>query len=144
MRKKLEVKSQDWVLKYTSKPMPEEEMQENEDVWGSALEKQREIQGMFDRGLWKDDFTIKERQEGIGSVRTGLKRMLDFGEDSDEDEDGEEGDEDEEMADDVVEEDTAPPPMPTQGEAGVEAGRQPLAIEGVLRFLTVGTMPPQR
>ena len=56
----------------------------------------------------------------------------------------EEGDEDEEMADDVVEEDTAPPPQPPQGEAGVEAGRQPLAIEGVLRFLTVGTMPPQR
>jgi len=87
-----------------------------------------------DDGAFEDDFTIAEREAGIDSVVTGLRRKLDEGEGGDGDEDG-----DESMAmEDVV-------PNANGESNAVEAGTDPalpaIPLDGMLRFMSNGVLP---
>ncbi|EME89241.1 uncharacterized protein MYCFIDRAFT_17376, partial [Pseudocercospora fijiensis CIRAD86] len=52
--------------------------EETRDLWEWAgATTAGKIEEMVDKGLFEDDYSIKERKEGVKSVVTGLKRQLD-------------------------------------------------------------------
>lgn len=141
LRKKLEPTSEAWVENHTTKYETSEH--------GSGLSSQ-ELRGLWtwaapasagivrpmleDDGAFEDDFTIAEREAGIDSVVTGLRRKLDEGEAEDDDEDG-----DESMAmEEVV-------PTANGGNNAVEVGIDPalpaIPLDGMLRFMSKGALP---
>ncbi|KAI0137736.1 mediator complex, subunit Med8 [Hypoxylon sp. NC0597] len=111
----------------TARKSPEEEL---EGTWDSmrGFCEQRILDYVTNEA--DDMYTEEERERGIESVRTGLKKMFDD-EDEDEDEEEEEGD------DDVMEIDRPPPP-PAPGIATQEVEGVPL--ESIMRFATRGEL----
>lgn len=69
---------------------------------------------------WGGDFTLEERDAGVESVVTGLRRKLDVGDDEEEEEEEEEQRETEEMR-----------PQPS------------VSLEDTLKFMTTGVLPAQ-
>lgn len=94
LRKKPEPRAEEWIDE-TLKIDAEEEKAENgvsatrgaaaspsdeetRDLWGWAgATTAGKVQEMLDGGLFDDDYSIKERKEGVKNVVTGLKRQLD-------------------------------------------------------------------
>ncbi|OTA68349.1 hypothetical protein K449DRAFT_398729 [Hypoxylon sp. EC38] len=104
---------------------PEEELESTWDSMRGCCE-QRIMDYVTNEA--DDMYTEEERERGIESVRTGLRKVFDD-EDEDEDEEEEEGD------DDVMEIDRPPPP-PAPGIATQEVEGAPL--ESIMRFATRG------
>lgn len=148
-RKKLDPQTEDWIAEY-AKPRTRDAAQLNgthngdvsegasvtdedyRELWMWAGSTSMDIaNGMMMSDAFEDNYTLAEREAGIESVVTGLKRNLD--EDSD--------DEDEEGGDDEKMEDVLPskPAKP-----GVDTSQPPLKLETLLRFMSTGTLPPQR
>ena len=143
LRKKLEPEVEGWVEGYTTK---------FEDGDGGAGGGSAKDAGVDLKQLWNwagptsfgivspmmeesfdDDYTIKERADGVEKVVTGLKRKLD-GDDSDEEaEDGE--------ADAKMEDVMPSAKKDEEQEKGVDTSLPAVPIDGVLRFMSTGVMP---
>ncbi|RMY92108.1 hypothetical protein D0861_02692 [Hortaea werneckii] len=144
MRKKLDPKTDDWVTQYSKSPetgdASKSNMDDLRDLWDYAGPAENGIvREMLENDAFGSLFTVAEQEDGIENVKTGLRRKL-FEDDSDEDEeeDGEEKDV-EKMDEDRQPDKLAPPPEP-----GVDPSLPPMRLETVLRFITIGAMPPQR
>lgn len=99
LRKKLDPKAEDW-LEENAKPVQEEAANtgsaghlkdaDMRELWSWAKGSQASVlERLMEEGAWDDDFTIKEREDGVENVVTGLKQRLDT-----DDEDGDDEDED--------------------------------------------------
>ncbi|KAK5171927.1 mediator of RNA polymerase II transcription subunit 8 [Saxophila tyrrhenica] len=131
LRKKMEPGVEKWVEEHTSTTtdVGGTKGEEWRALWNSVGPTSQGIVGpmLEEDGAFGDDFTIKEREEGVEDVVTGLKRKLDG--------DSESEDEDDEKMDDV---------MPSgEKEEGVDPRLPPLSLESVLRFTTTGERPPE-
>ncbi|OJK03897.1 hypothetical protein ASPACDRAFT_39513 [Aspergillus aculeatus ATCC 16872] len=114
------------------------------------------------RRNWGGNFTLEEREQGVGNVVTGLRRVLDD-DDSESEEEGESGEEEGEGEPDEMEVvgvrrksgvgqglefDIAPVSASAASGPG-HAGQQKVVapvvpLDEILRFMTVGIMPSQR
>ncbi|EMC94500.1 hypothetical protein BAUCODRAFT_550026 [Baudoinia panamericana UAMH 10762] len=155
LRKKLETRGEDWIAEHlkfgtetsgqangsvdgttTAHPLNTSEAKQ---LWGEASQSHRDMLGDFlQGGVFDDDYTIAEREAGIESVVTGLRRKLNDEDESDEEDDDEGGDEDEKM-EDVLPAKPASTVEPSKGNTV-----QPLRLETLLRFMTTGQLPPDR
>ncbi|RAH74172.1 RNA polymerase II mediator complex subunit MED8 [Aspergillus aculeatinus CBS 121060] len=116
------------------------------------------------RRNWGGNFTLEEREQGVGNVVTGLRRVLEDDDDDDsESEEGESGEEEGEGEPDEMEivgvrrksgvgqglEFDIAPVSATAASAphapGQQKGVAPVVpLDEILRFMTVGMMPSQR
>ena len=149
LRKKLDPNSEEWVDEYTVKAekngtgvneaaggMSKEELK---DLWNWAGPTSNGIVGpmLEEDGELEDDFTNKEREEGVENVVTGLKRKLGGegeGEREGEGDGKDEDDEEDEMMEDVMPAAKAP----AVDEPGIDPSLPPLPLESVLRFISTG------
>lgn len=136
LRKKLDTAPEEWIEEFTEgfkgdggEGLEREEMDE---LWNWAGGCSGGIVGpMLENDDFGDDFTLAEREAGVKSVRTGLRRKLWEEESGDEEED--EGER--------MEEDVMPVKEAVEREEGVDPLRKPLPLDTVLRFATTGLMP---
>lgn len=95
LRKKLEPQVETWASEGRESGTTEASaIGRDEDLWKWAVESIQERVAAYVMEESNDDFTVEEREQGIGSVNTGLKRRP-MDDESSEDED----DEDEDMED---------------------------------------------
>ena len=106
--------------------------------WAGPAESQV-LRQMLEDGDFEDDFTTAEREAGIETVATGLRRKLDGGSSDDDEDDDIEGKVNTPESDEM-QVDPVPP--------AVDLSRPVLPLENVLRFLSTGDvhshLPPQR
>ncbi|KAK5113623.1 hypothetical protein LTR62_003250 [Meristemomyces frigidus] len=140
LQKKLEIAPREWVAKYSKSFSNQEEpdslaIEDYESLWQWAAGSNDEFLAEFrSADHFDDDYTIAEREMGIASVKTGLRRKLD---DGDSDSDG-----DEEM-EDVVDSDDAAPDGSAVVEPGIDQKLPPVRLETILRFISSGKLLPQ-
>lgn len=150
VRKKLDVKAEDWIEEsvsigrdqernYGPGAMKQEDLQ---DLWSSAKEMQLDILSKLNHQPgWDDVYTIQERKAGVDKVVTGLKRDLDEDDDS-EDEEGEgngegEGEGEDELAQvdrmdvSVVEQEEVEAPAAN----GLNSTLPPLPLDSMLKYV---------
>ncbi|RAH51392.1 RNA polymerase II mediator complex subunit MED8 [Aspergillus brunneoviolaceus CBS 621.78] len=115
------------------------------------------------RRNWGGNFTLEEREQGVGNVVTGLRRVLEDDDDDSESEEGESGEEEGEGEPDEMEivgvrrksgvgqglEFDIAPVSATAASGPGHAGQQKVVapvvpLDEILRFMTVGIMPSQR
>lgn len=130
-----------WIEEHTDKTTPtngtrglkDEELRE---LWNWAAPTSQGIVGpmLEEDGAFGDDFTIKEREDGVENVVTGLKRKLDGESDEEDEDEDEEGDE--KMEDSM-------PAAAEEVEAGVDPSLPPIPLESLLRFTVTGALPPE-
>lgn len=138
VRKKLDVKAEDWIEE--SVGISKEQQSNGEagalsgedmkELWSSAGDIQRDIfKRLSEDPGWDDVYTIREREEGVQNVVTGLKRDLDDSEDEEEDGEDEDGNVDKMDVSDVKQEQTAVP-----GVNGMKTGLPPLPLDSMLKY----------
>ncbi|KAF2721875.1 hypothetical protein K431DRAFT_223308 [Polychaeton citri CBS 116435] len=138
LRKKLEPSVENWVLNHAKETKVEGALNKDEQKqllnWAGPAS-QDIVKGMLEDGDFDSSFTLKEEDEGVENVITGIKRKL---YDADEEE-GAEG-----LEGDKMEEDK----MPNQEEQertesvkiGVVPGQPATPLESVLKFMCIGTL----
>jgi mediator of RNA polymerase II transcription subunit 8 len=153
LRKKAEPTVEDWVEDNTNPAkvakwdngrdtgLGEDEQAE---LWAFAKPASTQTAGqMYSSGAFDYEYTLAEKEAGVDSVVTGLRRKLNKTMDDD-DEDDEDEDEDEEM-EDRVDEDVMPaakpPNDPFGGIKGIDKSKPALPIEAWLKFMSVMAMP---
>ena len=147
LTKKLAPRAEEWIGNFTGEEESDQNgaptaSRSNDDItelwnWAGPAESQV-LRQMLEDGAFEDDFTTAEREAGIETVVTGLRRNLDGGA----------SDDDENVDTDMTEAqepnavDTMAPP------SGVDVSRPALPLDNVLRFLSTGDvhshLPPQR
>jgi mediator of RNA polymerase II transcription subunit 8 len=163
LRKKLDPRAEDWISEslFSNKKARDGKVtgqdgssialsaEDTTALWswaGTATSEMR--MEMEDAGSFRDDYTLAERQAGISSVVTGIRRKLgrdldseDEDEDNDEDEDEDENMEvkDEEMKDGHDAEDGA---VTIASREGFNVALPPIPLDTLLRFAT-GSNPLQ-
>jgi mediator of RNA polymerase II transcription subunit 8 len=153
LRKKAEPTVEDWVEDNTNPAkvakwdngrdtgLGEDEQAE---LWAFAKPASTQTAGqMYSSGAFDYEYTLAEKEAGVDSVVTGLRRKLNKTMDDD-DEDDEDEDEDEEM-EDRVDEDVMPaakPPNDPFGDIkGIDKSKPALPIEAWLKFMSVMALP---
>ena len=150
LRKKLEPRVEDWIDEHTIKHDKEEALsngaaaatggmtkEEMRDLWTWAGQTSSSIvRPMLDEdGAFGDDYTIAEREAGVESVVTGLRRKLDG--DSEGEDQNEAGDDASEKMEDVM----SSTGVLAEADAGIDPAVPTLPLESVLRFISTGTKP---
>jgi mediator of RNA polymerase II transcription subunit 8 len=153
LRKKAEPTVEDWVEDNTNPAkvakwdngrdtgLGEDEQAE---LWAFAKPTSTQTAGhMYSSGAFDYEYTLAEKEAGVDSVITGLRRKLNKTMDDD-DEDDEDEDEDEEM-EDRVDEDIMPAAKPPNDPFGaiksIDKSKPALPIEAWLKFMSVMAMP---
>ncbi|KAF2486687.1 mediator complex, subunit Med8 [Neohortaea acidophila] len=148
LRKKLEPGAEDWVAEHTTKfdqrngaRAGDKALDKNElkELWAWAAPTSAGIVRpmLEDGGAFDDDYTIAEREAGVASVVTGLKRQLDDEEDEDEEEEGDGGDTD--KMEDVVSSNPQHLNAGKEEDQGVNVALPAMPLGSMLRLMTTGT-----
>lgn len=130
LRKRLEPRTEEWLKKHEN-PYQEREQTSSGgaellQLWEHAGQQSRSIvHGMAEDGAFDDDFTIAEREMGIETVSTGLRRDLAHGESDAEDADRV-------MSDSKADADTKDPVSQT-----------PVLLESMLKVMSTGIIARQ-
>jgi mediator of RNA polymerase II transcription subunit 8 len=145
----LEPGVENWIYEHTTKQQAEsqvngaekhEQAQQDKELrelwsWASQTSNSIVVPMMEEDGAFDDDYTIAEREAGVESVSTGLKRNLDR--DSEEDDDEDEADETEGESMEGVQLGAG---VSAKEEDGIDPSQAPMPLESVLRFMTTGIL----
>jgi mediator of RNA polymerase II transcription subunit 8 len=152
LRKKAEPTVEDWVednlnpnrvVKWDNGRDTGLKEDEQMELWAFAKPTSAQTAGhMYSSGAFDYEYTLAEKETGVDSVVTGLKRKLNKNMENDEDDDMD--DEDEEMGDTTVEDvmpGVKPASDPFGDMKGIDQSKPALAVEVWLKFMSVMAMP---